>query len=220
MAGSAPQQEAAERPPSRIQALNREAILDAAQAEFAAYGFRGATLDRIAARAGMSKPNLLYYFRSKDALYVAALEAVLDYWLEPLRALDPDGEPLAEIGRYIEAKMAMARDRPQASRLFAIEIIQGAPMIGAFLEGELKELVDEKAAVIAGWIAEGRLAPVDPRHLIMTIWAVTQHYADFDAQVRAVLGEPAGSDGTAHFVAARDAALTLILEGLRPRPRT
>ncbi|MCE8467956.1 TetR family transcriptional regulator C-terminal domain-containing protein, partial [Rhodovulum sulfidophilum] len=57
------------------------------------------------------------------------------------------------------------------------------------LEGELKSLVDETAAVIAGWARAGRIAPVDPYHLIFSIWALTQHYADFDVQVRAVLGE-------------------------------
>jgi len=199
---------------TRIQTKNRKVILDAALEVFSAHGFRGSTIDTIAEKAGLSKPNLLYYFRSKQAIYVAVLEDTLEFWLEPLAALDPAGDPLAEIGRYIITKLEMSRRRPAASRLFANEILHGAPAIGAFLNGPLKELVEREAAVISGWVAEGKLTPVEPRHLIMMIWAVTQHYADFDAQVQAVLG-PAASKK--RFEAAKEAALAVLLEGLRPR---
>ena len=105
-----------------------------------------------------------------------------------MRSLDPAGEPIEEITRYIRTKIRLSRDNPKASRLFANEILHGATAIGAYLKGPLKELVDEKAAIISGWIAEGRLNPVDPHHLIFAIWATTQHYADFEPQVQAVVG--------------------------------
>jgi TetR/AcrR family transcriptional regulator len=174
---------------TRIQARNRQAILDAALAVFSAQGFRGATLDQIATEAGLSKPNLLYYFPSKEAVHGELLDRLLDNWLDPLRALDPEGEPVAEILAYVRRKLDLARDYPRESRLFANEILQGAPRIMGALTGELKALVDEKAAVIARWQAEGRLQPMPPQHLIFSVWALTQHYADFDVQVRAVLGE-------------------------------
>lgn len=199
---------------TRIQRKNRKAILEAALAIFANHGFRGATVDRIAAKAGMSKPNLLYYFATKQAIYVAVLEDTLEEWLRPLAELDAAGDPITEIGRYIEAKLEMSRTRPEASKLFANEILHGAPAIGAFLRGRLKGLVDDKAAVIAGWIAEGRLAAVDPYHLIFMIWAVTQHYADFDAQVRAVL--PPGSREDARFRQALLTLETIVLRGIAP----
>ena len=199
---------------TRIQRKNRKVILEAALEVFAAHGFRGATVDRIAEAAGLSKPNLLYYYRSKEAIYVAVLEDTLAFWLEPLAALDPAGDPLDEIGRYVTTKLDMSRKRPAASRLFANEILHGAPAIDAFLKGPLKELVDREAQIITRWIDEGRLAPIDPRHLIMMIWAVTQHYADFDAQVQAVLG-PAAS--RTRFKSARETMLAVLLEGLRPR---
>jgi TetR/AcrR family transcriptional regulator len=199
---------------TRIQRKNRKAILEAALAVFSAHGFRGSTIDRIAERAGLSKPNLLYYYPSKETIYLAVLEDTLEEWLAPLREMDSDGDPLEEIGRYIEAKLEMSRERPEASRLFASEILHGAPVIGGFLTGPLKQLVDEKAAVIAKWIAEGRLAPVEPHHLIMMIWAVTQHYADFDVQVRAVLGDTTPARG---FADARAMLMRTIFEGLKPR---
>ena len=155
---------------TRIQAQNEELILKAALEVFSAYGFRGATVDQIATSCGLSKPNLLYYFRRKEDIYVAVLEHTLHDWLEPLRSLDPAGEPIDEITRYIRTKIRLSRDNPKASRLFANEILHGATAIGAYLKGPLKELVDEKAAIIRGWIADGpaqrgRPPPPDLRHL-------------------------------------------------------
>jgi TetR/AcrR family transcriptional regulator len=197
---------------TRIQAQNEGLILDAALDVFSVYGYRGSTVDQIAAKCGLSKPNLLYYFRRKEDIYRAVLERTLADWLAPLRALDAAGDPADELTRYISAKMRLSRERPEASRLFANEILHGAPVIGAFLRGPLRELVDAEAAVIRAWIATGRLALVDPYHLIFSIWATTQHYADFDVQVRAVLG---GSGE--HMAAAERSLLALFMNGLRPR---
>jgi TetR/AcrR family transcriptional regulator len=197
---------------TRIQAINEDIILTAALEVFSAFGYRGSTVDQIAERAGMSKPNLLYYFHRKDDIYRAVLEKTLAQWLTPLRSLDPNGEPLAEIARYIRAKMAMSRDNPKASRLFANEMLHGAPAIGDFLSGPMKVLVDDTARIIKTWIAKGQIAAIDPYHLIFSIWAMTQHYADFDIQVRAVLG--ADSE---HFADAETTIIRLIQDGLKPR---
>ena len=176
------------KPATRIQEKNRASILDAGLAVFSQSGFRGATLDQIADAAGLSKPNLLYYFASKEAVHAALLEGLLHTWLDPLHALDPAGDPLAEIQAYVARKLALSRDYPRESRLFANEILQGAPRMRGAIEGDLKALVTEKAAVLTGWMDQGRVARVHPVHLIFSIWALTQHYADFDVQVRAVLG--------------------------------
>lgn len=173
---------------SRIQQKNRGTILDAALEVFSQHGFRGATLDQIAEAAGLSKPNLLYYFASKEAIHKALLTGLLDTWLDPLRALDPKGDPMAEITGYVRRKLALARDFPRESRLFANEMLQGAPRMRAVIEGDLRSLVQDKAAVLTGWMDRGRIARMDPVHLVFSIWALTQHYADFDVQVRAVLG--------------------------------
>jgi TetR/AcrR family transcriptional regulator len=176
------------RPATRIQKKNRTAIMEAALDVISAQGFRGTTVDQIAAGAGLSKPNLLYYFPSKEAIHNALLAGLLDTWLAPLRSLDPDGVPLDEILAYVHRKLQMSRDFPRESRLFANEIAQGAPRIHAALSSDLKTLVDEKAGVIRQWIDAGKIAPVHPYHLIFSIWSLTQHYADFDVQIRAVLG--------------------------------
>jgi len=175
------------RPRTRIQERNRGNILEAALDVFSQYGFRGSTLDQIAKAAGLSKPNLLYYFASKEAIHVELLSGLMDSWLEPLRAVDADGDPIEEIIAYVLRKLDMARTLPRESRLFANEIVQGAPRISDQIQGPLKDLVDEKSQVIRAWADAGLIAKVDPYHLIFSIWATTQHYADFDCQVRGIL---------------------------------
>ncbi|MBI4923088.1 MAG: TetR/AcrR family transcriptional regulator [Devosia nanyangense] len=202
------------RPRTRIQREKQDVILDAALNVFSTHGFRGATIDQIAEAAGMSKPNLLYYFTSKEEIHRRLLTGMLDLWLDPLRALDAEGDPMPELRSYIRRKLEMARDFPRESRLFANEMLQGAPHAIDVLEGELKTLVDDKAKVIESWMAEGKIRRTDPYHLIFSIWATTQHYADFDVQVRAVLGKDRGGDG--RFEDAARFLEHLFMDGLRP----
>ncbi len=200
---------------TRIQEEKEELILEAALDVFSQNGFRGSTIDQIAEAAGMSKPNLLYYFRTKEAIHRQLIDRVLTTWLEPLRVFDADGDPESEIRSYIRRKLEMARDFPRESRLFANEILQGAPRIEDELKGPLKELVDEKAAVIRAWARAGKIARCDPYHLIFSIWSTTQHYADFDVQVRAVLGQAHSGEG--RFEDAARFLEMLFMDGLRVR---
>jgi TetR/AcrR family transcriptional regulator len=174
---------------TRIQKKNQAVILAAGLKVFSQFGFRGSTLDQIAKEAGLSKPNMLYYFGSKDAIYRALLEQLLADWLEPIYTIDPEGDPVEEILGYAKRKLSMSRDYPAESRLFANEVIQGAPRIHDTLTGELREVIDRLAHVIEGWVAARRMRDVDPYHLVFSIWSMTQHYADFEVQVRAILGE-------------------------------
>ena len=201
------------RPRTRIQREKREIIIEAALEVLSANGFRGSTIDQIADAAGMSKPNLLYYFRTKEEIYETLIHTLLDTWLAPLRAMSDDGDPMTELRGYIRRKIEMARDYPRESRLFANEIIQGAPRIAAMLEAELKPLVDDKAKVLQGWMRAGKLKRTDPWHLIFAIWATTQHYADFDTQVQIVLG---ARNGEGRFEDAARFLESLFLDGLRP----
>jgi TetR/AcrR family transcriptional regulator len=194
---------------TRIQNQNEALILDAALEVFSTYGFRGSTIDQIAAKSGLSKPNLLYYFKNKEAIYTAVLERTLALWLEPLQALDATAEPITELTRYINAKVDLTFARPEASRLFATEILAGAPHVAGFLKGSLRALVRAKADVINDWVKAGRLKPVEAEHLIFAIWSVTQHYADFAVQVEAVL------DGTPDRAKLKATVADILLRGLR-----
>jgi len=200
---------------SRAVAAKRTAILTAALALFSQFGVHGTSLDKVAEGADVSKTNLLYYFSSKEALYIAVLKDILDVWLAPLRALREDQQPLVAIKDYIRLKLEVSRDHPQASRLFCMEMLQGAPLLKGELEGDLKGLVDEKSAVIEGWINQGKLAAVEPHHLIFMLWATTQHYADFSTQIEAVTGQTLNDEG--FFNQTVENVQRMVIEGIRVR---
>lgn len=186
---------------TRIQHKNRQVILNAALDVFSSQGFRGSTIDQIAEAAGLSKPNLLYYFSSKESIHRALLNGLLETWLEPLRRLNDCGDPLTELLSYAQRKLEMSRDYPRESRLFANEILQGAPHISDYISVDLKRLVDDKASIIKSWSMEGKLADIDPYHLLFSIWAITQHYADFEKQICLILDDktPRFEDASAYL---------------------
>ncbi len=193
----------------------REAVLAAALALFSRFGLHGTSVDQVAARAGVSKSNLLYYFANKEELYVCVLRELLEVWLAPLREFSAEQDPLQAIADYIRRKLVVSRDSPDASRLFCLEMVQGAPLLRDELDRELRGIVERKSAVIQGWMAAGRLAKVEPEHLIFMIWAATQHYADFAVQVQALTGktlaDPAFFEQTVANVQA------LVMDGVRVR---
>jgi TetR/AcrR family transcriptional regulator len=199
---------------TRIQKEKINIILDAALDVFSNHGFRGATIDMIAKEANLSKPNILYYFDSKDDIHSALLSKLLDKWLEPLKVISSKGDPIEEICSYVENKLEMARIFPRESRLFANEILQGAPRMLNILSGPLKELADQKAEIINSWVKTGKIEPVNPYHLIFSIWATTQHYADFDVQIQAVVGN---KNSNLHFDDAQIYLRQLFTRLLEPR---
>ena len=187
-------------------------ILAAAERVFSRSGFHGARMAEIAAEAGLPKANLHYYFGTKERLYRAVLEDIIRQWLDT--AADwfaPERHPADALAGYVRAKLADARVRPGASRIFAGELLRGAPLIMPFLADELRRRVAEMGGVIAFWAARGWMDEVAPPHLFFCIWAMTQTYADFDVQIRAVLGPRA--DEAAVFAAAEAMVTRLVLRG-------
>lgn len=195
-----------------IRQVSVEQILAAAENVFAEHGFEGATMAQLAAAAGLPKANLHYYFGTKERLYRAVLEGILALWLEDAATwITPHRHPAEGLAGYVRAKMAHSRTRPQASRIFAGELLRGAPRITHFLGLELRRRVEELAPVIAGWSAAGLMDPIHQVHLLFNIWAMTQTYADFDVQIRAVLGKAVLDN--AEFAAATETVVTLVLKG-------
>ncbi len=199
---------------TRIQIRNEEKIQQAALVVFSAYGFHGATIEKIANLADMSQPNLHNYFKTKADLYIAVLDKTLETWLRPLGGLDAGGDPAMELRRYITKKMEMSRQYPEASRIFASEMLQGAPMLGSHLKDRVKTVVDEFGLVIQQWVSEGKLVEINPFHLIFLIWGATQHYADFLPQVTAVMDKSRLTK--ADYAEASHSITEIILGGLIP----
>lgn len=198
----------------RNQEKKRAAILDAALRTFSHYGLHGASLDQIAQEADVSKTNLLYYFPTKEALYVQVMRELLRVWLLPLSGFSEDQDPFQALGDYIRIKLEFSRDHPEESRLFCMEILQGAPLLLAELQQPLHDRVEAKVAVIQSWIDQGKLKPVEPYHLIFSIWATTQHYADFRVQIEAVAGRTL--DDPDFFQETLRSLQSLLLDSLRP----
>ncbi len=200
----------------RIRQRNRALILAAAERAFAEKGFDGATMAAIATAAGLPKANLHYYFATKEAVYRAVIDGIVRLWLSAFDHIAPEDDPAQALASYIRRKMRLSFEHPQASRLFALEVIRGAPVIRDFLAGELKQWVEARAAVFRAWAAQGRMTPVDPAHLLFTVWAATQTYADFDAQITAVLGRERQTP--ADREAATEQLVRLVLRGCGLKP--
>ena len=177
----------------RIRLNNEALILAAAERTFSRSGFKGTTMAQIADEAELPKANLHYYFGNKQNLYLHVLNQILHDWLTPMDEITPESDPKQALEAYVRQKMKLSFERPDASKLFANELLQGAKVIHELLHTELKELVVSKKAVIESWIAQGKIRPVDSTHLFVSIWSITQTYADFDIQIQAVLGEEANS---------------------------
>lgn len=167
------------------------AILAAATRLFAECGFEGTTIAAVAERAGISKQNLLYYFPTKQSLYRRVLDEVLDDWLERMAHLaDGGGEPAEVLRAYVAAKLRFSREQPWASRVYAMEVIGGAKFYGEQIRARVVPLLRRDIEVFERWMADGRIARVDATHLLFALWAMTQSYADFAAQMTLVLDKP------------------------------
>jgi TetR/AcrR family transcriptional regulator len=200
----------------RSRASIERRILEAAESVFAEAGFNGATTAEIARRAAIPKANLHYYFNTKEELYQQVLTGIIGTWLHTADEITADADPARALAHYITAKIELAREQPIPSRVFANEIIHGAPHLGTYLGTELRAWVETKAKVIRGWIAAGKMREVDPKHLLFMIWASTQTYADFASQISAVLGKEQLSPQDYKSVARQVAEIILRGCGLTP----
>lgn len=170
-------------PGTTVRGRNEQLILDAAESVFARHGYRGASLQTIAAAAGLPKSNVLYYVGSKRKLYVTLLERTMNRWNAMLSDISADDDPAEVLQAFIRSKMQLSRTHPQSSRLFANEILQGAPFLQESLKGDMRNWVYSRAVIFEQWAEKGLMDPVDPVWLIFLIWSATQHYADFEAQI-------------------------------------
>ncbi|KZY72526.1 TetR family transcriptional regulator [Oleiphilus sp. HI0071] len=170
----------------KIREQNRKNILAAAEDSFVKNGFKGTSMQSIADAAELPKANVLYYFKSKQALYLAVLDEIIRRWDESIDDMSEGDDPAEVLGNYIRAKVDLAIQYPNASKIFALEIIQGAPNLQDHLRSNLRAWVRDKSKIIQSWIDQGKMNAVDPEHLIFMIWSTTQHYADFDTQILTV----------------------------------
>jgi TetR/AcrR family transcriptional regulator len=177
---------------------NTDKLLKAAESVFAKRGFDGATTGEIARKAGVSKPTLHYYFRTKEDIYTSVLNRILGVWVDALDEIQPDAEPVEALGRYIARKIEYSRKFPELTRLWAMEVLTGARHVKPFLRTRVRRLVDSKGAIIKQWMTAGKMDVVDPSHLLFQIWASTQTYAESEFQIEIILGADSLDDRVIH----------------------
>ena len=184
---------------STIRERNKELILRAASEEVADKGFAATKTSDIAAKAGLPKPNVYYYFKSKDNLYREVLESIIAPIMQASTPFNADGDPKEVLSAYIRSKIRISRDLPHASKVFASEIMHGAPHLSPNQVEQLNEQARHNIECIQRWIDRGQIAHVDAHHLMFSIWAATQTYADFDWQISAVTGKAKLADSERRF---------------------
>lgn len=172
---------------SKTRAENQQRILLAAREEFISQGYKGATVQSIADKVALPKANILYYFKNKEKIYLAVLEQTLTMWDQEIDHINPDGDPKEAIEKFIAAKVRMSFKEPDASKIYAIEVIQGSQHLKEYTRSYVRTWVREKAKIFQHWVDQGKMADVDPEKLIFLIWSATQHYADFEGQILTIL---------------------------------
>lgn len=194
-----------------IRKKNKALILEAAKKEFVTFGFKGASIKRIAERAKIPRANIHYYFANKLELYQELLSNIVSIWNSKFDSLNIDDDPKTALSAYIHSKVMYSRDDPDASRIFASEIIHGAPVLNDYLCTDFKVWVQAKVDVIQYWIKQGLIDDIDPHHLLFLIWGATQHYADFNVQVLAAMDKQQMKKQD--FDAIVDSITTIVLKG-------
>ena len=200
---------------AHIRAENERLILEAGERIFAQHGFRGATMQMIADQAGLPKANLHYSFDSKEKLYRCVVQKIFEIWLQAASSFENSDEPKEALKLYIYEKMQISRRHPYGSKVWANEVMQGAPIIQDFLETQLRSWTDGRIESIQAWIAAGKIRSVEPRWVMYMIWATTQHYADFGHQIETLNADAPLSE--AQWEAASETVFEVIWNGLAPK---
>lgn len=194
-----------------MRAWKEEQILRATAKLLVTHGFQGTRMEDIAQAADIPRPNLYYYFPSRNHIYRRIINDLRAEWIRAMAQITPDKEAADAIRGYIQAKIEYSRKHPAASRIFADEVIRGSGILTEAENEEIRKLTDEKCAVLERWMDQGKMARVDARHFFFLVWGATQYYADFEQQIKNVLGIKRLT--RAHFDKATDTITAIILKG-------
>lgn len=151
----------------RVKGEVRKKILNAALELFAVKGYEGASIRDIADKAGVTLPNIYYYFKDKKGLYQAVLKDTVADLMEILIKLD---DPEASFrDRFIalgKAKMRMAAQKNAAIELFIKEMLSGgiaSPGLTPSLAGAMQTGVKYLEEMISSAVKKGEIKPINPK---------------------------------------------------------
>lgn len=205
------------RAPRAARVRKQEQILSESERQFARFGFEGVSLDSIATELGISRQNMLYYFASKDDLYGAVLDGVLESWLKGMDVMARADDPEAAISGYIRAKLRFSQQRPSGSAVFTREVMAGAPRYAEKLAQSVIPHLRSNVRAFEKWARQGLIERVDFTHLMFVIWSATQAYADLAPQFALCMGKQHLDDDD--FAAAHALITKIVMRSLRKASR-
>jgi TetR/AcrR family transcriptional regulator len=195
-------------------AASRDRLLAAAAAEFAARGFAGAKVDRIAAKARLNKAMIYYHFDNKTALYREILVGVFSTIADAVAAVPDGGTPEDQVRLFVRAVAHEAWSRPHFAPMWLREMADGGGHVDAAVVGQLRRVLQVLNGIIARGVARGVFHPVHPLVVQLGIVGPLLMFA-VSAPVRArfarhgeQMASPERSDVLKHIEAAAIGALT------------
>ncbi len=149
--------------PKHSAPLSRARVFAAAAAEFAARGYAGASVDRIARAARLNKAMIYYHFTSKAALYRAILRDMFDAVRTRVgEVAASDAAPDDKIRAYVEAIATEAEARPHFPSIWLREIAEGAGHVDAATLGYVRDVLAALGGIIEEGVRAGRFRPAPP----------------------------------------------------------
>ena len=151
------------RPRGRAAGATRDTIVVAAAREFAARGYAGAGVDRIARQAGVNKAMIYYHFASKAGLYAAILRGLFEPAGEQARAIvAADRPPEEKLDALAAAIASRVFAHPELPPIMMREIAEGARHLDPQMLRAMSGLYHSLASVVDEGRQTGRFDPVDP----------------------------------------------------------
>ena len=146
-----------------LEAGSRERLFAAAAAEFAARGFAGANVDRIARAAHVNKAMIYYHFKSKAALYQEILGEMFHAVGERIRAVAAsDATPQQKLTQFVAAIAEAAEARPHFPPIWFREIAEGGVHLGAGTMAEVAGIVQKLVAILQDGIRNYGFRKINP----------------------------------------------------------
>jgi TetR/AcrR family transcriptional regulator len=156
----------------------RDRIVTAALAEFAARGFDGAKVDRIAQSADVNKAMLYYHFHNKAALFIEILRSQFSVVADAVEAVrSAGGPPRRQLRAFIDTIAHQALTRPQFPHMWLREIADGGRHVDVTVIQEFRRVLATLGAILADGERAGDLRKADPFIVQISIVAPLMFFA-------------------------------------------
>jgi TetR/AcrR family transcriptional regulator len=142
---------------------SRDRVFAAGARAFAAHGFAGTSVDRIADAARLNKAMIYYHFQSKAGLYREILREMFAAVGAGVRAVAAsDRAPADKVRAFVETFAAEAHARPHFPPIWFREVAEGAPHLDDATLGDMTGVLKALASIIEEGVRSGAFRPTNP----------------------------------------------------------